>query len=319
MKDQVIGVRVFAAYMLCQMLHFVHHPGYVAPAPKGSAFRFNKYGLVREALVQSGRAMTVHEPETMPRHWIEAVHDLDYVDEVMAATVPKAKERRIGFPVTADIRERSLLAQGGTWLAALLALDHGYAANGAGGSHHALPDTGAGYCVLNDLAVAANRLIAEGRAKRVMVLDCDVHQGDGTAVLLAGRPDIFTLSFHAEKNFPVRKARSSRDVGLADGLGDDAYAEMLRNTLPFILDDFRPEIILYQAGVDPHVHDRLGRLALTDAGLDARDRFVMREASGRGIALASVLGGGYGDDHGEVAARHARSILALADEAAKHR
>ena len=299
------------------MLHFVHHPGYVAPAPKGSAFRFNKYGLVRDALIDSGRAMTIHEPEPMERHWIEAVHDADYVSEVMAAAVPKPKERRIGFPVTADIRERSLLAQGGTWLAALLALDHGYAANGAGGSHHALPDTGAGYCVFNDLAVAANRLVAEGKARRVLVLDCDVHQGDGTAVLLAGRPDIFTLSCHAEKNFPVRKARSSRDVGLADGLDDQGYAEMLRNTLPAILDDFRPDIILYQAGVDPHHDDRLGRLALTDAGLDFRDRLVMREARGRNIALASVLGGGYGNDHGEVAARHARSILALADEATK--
>lgn len=299
------------------MLHFVHHPGYVAPPPKGSAFRFNKYGLVREALVRSGRTMTIHQPGAMPRLWIEAVHDADYVGEVMAAAVPRAKERRIGFSVTAEIRDRSLLAQGGTWLAALLALDHGFAANGAGGSHHALPHTGAGYCVLNDLAVAANRLIAERRASRVLVLDCDVHQGDGTAVLLAGRPDIFTLSFHAEKNFPVRKARSSRDVGLADGLGDADYAAILLRTLPPILDDFRPDIILYQAGVDPHRDDRLGRLALTDAGLDARDRLIMREARRRGIALASVLGGGYGDDHGEVAARHTRSILALADEATK--
>lgn len=300
------------------MLHFVHHPGYVAPAPKGSTFRFNKYGLVREALAKSGAPMTIHVPQAMPREWIDAVHDVGYVDEVMAAAVPKMKERRIGFPVTADIRERSLLAQGGTWLAALLALDNGYAANGAGGSHHALPDTGAGYCVLNDLAVAANRLIAEGRAKRVMVLDCDVHQGDGTAVLLAGRPDIFTLSFHAKKNFPVRKARSSLDVDLPDGLDDDGYTQALRNTLPSILDHFGPDIILYQAGVDPHEHDRLGRLALSDAGLDARDRYIMREARRRNIALASVLGGGYGDDHGEVAGRHARSILALADEAAKH-
>lgn len=300
------------------MLHFVHHPGYVAPAPKGSPFRFNKYGLVRDALTNSGAAMTIHTPQAMPREWIDAVHDVGYVSEVMAAAVPTVKERRIGFPVTADIRERSLLAQGGTWLTALLALDHGYAANGAGGSHHALSDTGAGYCVLNDLAVAANRLIAEGRARRVMVLDCDVHQGDGTAVLLAGRPDIFTLSFHAEKNFPVRKARSSLDVDLADGLNDAGYAQALRNTLPSILDHFGPDIILYQAGVDPHEHDRLGRLALSDAGLDARDRYIMREARHRNIALASVLGGGYGDDHEEVAGRHARSILALADEAAKH-
>ncbi|MEM8695279.1 MAG: histone deacetylase [Pseudomonadota bacterium] len=299
------------------MLHFVHHRSYVAPAPRGSAFRFNKYGLVREALKDSARAMTVHAPDPMARDWIEAVHDGDYVAEVMAASVPREKERRIGFAVTPDIRERSLLAQGGTWLAALLALDHGYAANGAGGSHHALPDTGAGYCVLNDLAIAANRLVAEGRAGRVLILDCDVHQGDGTAVLLAGRPDIFTLSIHAEKNFPVRKARSSLDVGLPDGLGDAAYLATLRRALPDILDQFAPDIILYQAGVDPHEHDRLGRLALTDAGLEARDRYIMAAARRRSISLASVLGGGYGDDHGAVAARHVRTIVALADEAAK--
>lgn len=299
------------------MLHFVHHPGYVAPAPKGSAFRFNKYGLVRDALAGSGRLAAVHAPEPMSRRWIEAVHDTDYVDEVMAAAVPQAKERRIGFAVTPDIRERSLLAQGGTWLAACLALEHGYAANGAGGSHHALPDTGAGYCVLNDLAVAANRLVEEGRARRVLVLDCDVHQGDGTAVLLAGRPDIFTLSVHAEKNFPARKARSSLDIGLPDGLGDDGYLAALGKTLPAVLDQFAPDIVLYQAGVDPHRDDRLGRLGLSDAGLEARDRHVMAEARRRGIPLASVLGGGYGDDHGEVAARHVRTILALADEATR--
>jgi len=304
--------------MLCEMLHFVHHPDYVAPAPKGSTFRFNKYGLVREALRESGHAMTIHVPDPIPRRWIEAVHDSDYVEEVMAAKVPKEKERRIGFAVTPDIRERSLVAQGGTWLAALLALDNGFAANGAGGSHHALPDTGAGYCVLNDLAVVANRLVAEGCAQRVLVLDCDVHQGDGTAVLLAGRHEIFTLSLHADKNFPVHKARSSLDITLPDGLADQAYLVALKNGLCTVLDRFAPDIILYQAGVDPHRDDRLGRLALSDAGLEARERLIMAEARRRNVPLASVLGGGYGDDHGAVAGRHVRTIIALADEAQKY-
>ena len=300
------------------MLHFVHHPFYVAPAPPGSGFRFNKYGLVREALDASGIAMTTHVPEPMPRRWIEAVHDPDYVGEVMAAAVPKTKERRIGFPVTPEISKRSLLAQGGTWMAALVALEYGFSANGAGGSHHALPDTGAGYCVLNDLAVVANRLVSEGRARRVMVLDCDVHQGDGTAVLLAGRPEIFTVSMHAEKNFPARKARSTLDVALPDGTGDDGYLDRLASVLPASLDEFCPDIVLYQAGVDPHEDDKLGRLGLSDAGLDARDRFVMAQMRGRNIPIASVLGGGYGDDHQAVAQRHVRSIVSLADEAAKH-
>lgn len=296
------------------MLHFVHHPDYAAPKPASGSFRFDKYALVRDALVENRAAMTVHAPQPMPREWIEAVHDAEYVAEVLASAVPRDKERRIGFAVTQAVTQRSLLAQGGTWLAAKLALVHGYAANGAGGSHHALADCGAGYCVFNDLAVAAHRLVAQGDATRVLILDCDVHQGDGTAVLLAGRPNIYTLSFHAEKNFPARKARSSRDVALPDGLGDAGYMAALGAHLPAIFDEFAPDLVLYQAGVDCHRDDRLGRLALSDAGLAARDRFVMREARQRGFALASVMGGGYGDDPRIIARRHAATILALAAE-----
>ena len=298
------------------MLHIVHHPDYVAAAPPGSRFPFDKYGLVMQALRDSGAPFTAHLPEPMPRDWIEAVHDADYVEEVLSASVPPAKERRIGFAVTPHVARRSQLSPGGTWLAARLAMTHGYAANGAGGSHHALADTGAGYCVFNDLAVAANRLLAEGEARRVLIVDLDVHQGDGTAALTAGRTDIFTLSLHAERNFPARKARSSRDVPLDDGLGDAAYLAVLHDVLPPVLDDFLPDLILYQAGVDPHGDDRLGRLALSDDGLEARDRFVMRQARERGIPLASTLGGGYGDDRMAVARRHAASMIALADEAA---
>lgn len=181
------------------MLHVVHHPAYVSPATPGSRFRFDKYGLVMEALREVAPAMTLHTPDAMPRAWIEAVHDPAYVEEVLTLTVPQAKERRIGFPVTQRVMLRSTLSPGGTWAAARLARIHGFAANAAGGSHHALADSGAGYCVFNDLAIAANRLIAEGEADRILILDLDVHQGDGTASLLAGRADIFTLSIHAEK------------------------------------------------------------------------------------------------------------------------
>jgi acetoin utilization deacetylase AcuC-like enzyme len=194
----------------------------------------------------------------------------------------------------------------------LLAIEHGYAANSAGGSHHALADTGAGYCVFNDLAVAASRCAAEGMARRVLVVDCDVHQGDGTAALTAGRPGIATYSIHAEKNFPARKARSTVDVALADGTGDAEYLDRLEATLRPLVDQLRPDLILYQAGVDPFGGDRLGRLSLTQAGLDARDRFVATLARHQGIPLASTPGGGYGDDVAEIAARHVRTILTLA-------
>lgn len=298
------------------MLHVVHHPAYVAAATPQSGFRFDKYGLVMDALRETGAPMTVHAPDPMPRMWIEAVHDPAYVEQVATMTLPRDKERRIGFPITQRVARRAMLAPGGTWAAARLALRHGYAANAAGGSHHALADTGAGYCVFNDLAIAANRLIAQGEARRVFILDLDVHQGDGTASLCAGRADIFTLSIHAERNFPVRKARSSLDVALADGTGDDAYMDALMAVLPDALDDFAPDLILYQAGVDPHEDDRLGRLALSDAGLDARDRVVMRAAKARGVPLASTMGGGYGADRMAIARRHAACMVRLAEEAA---
>ena len=299
------------------MLHVVHHADYMAPQPTRGTFKFDKYFLVMEALRESRAPITEHAPEPMPRDWLEAVHDPQYVDEVFRAEVPRDKERRIGFPVTERIRDRVRHTNGGTWLAARLAMEHGYAANSAAGSHHALADTGAGYCVFNDLAVASNRLIAEGDARRILIVDLDVHQGDGTASLTAGRDDIFTLSLHAEKNFPVRKARSSLDIGLPDGIDDNGYMEMLDKHLPAMIRDFCPDLVLYQAGVDPHVDDKLGRLALTDTGLTTRDRYVVREARSRGLPIASALGGGYGDDQREVAARHARSMLAMADENAR--
>ena len=251
------------------MLHVVHHPAYVSPATAGSRFRFDKYGLVMEALRLSGAAFTLHEPAPMPRPWIEAVHDPAYVEEVASLTVPSDKQRRIGFAVNERTMRRSMLSPGGTWAA----------------------------------------------AKRVLILDLDVHQGDGTAQLMAGRDEVFTLSIHAEKNFPARKMRSSLDVALPDGVGDADYLATLMEVLPQALDSFGPDLILYQAGVDPHTDDRLGRLALSDAGLDARDRAVMREARRRGIPLASTMGGGYGEDRMAVAERHAACMIRLAEEA----
>src|SRR5882757_5360445 len=199
------------------MIAVVHHPDYVAPAPARSTWQWNKNGLIRDLLRAEGARIGWFVPEPMPRPWLEAVHDPDYVAEVLAAQVPREKERRIGFPVTPLVATRAQVVPGGTWLAATLALERGFAANTAGGSHHALATTGAGYCVFNDLALAAVRLIEEGAVERILIVDCDVHQGDGTAALTAGRPGIATYSIHAEKNFPARKARSTLDVALPDG------------------------------------------------------------------------------------------------------
>jgi acetoin utilization deacetylase AcuC-like enzyme len=293
------------------VIPIVHHPDYVAPAPARSGYQWNKNGLVRDLLRASDAALDWHEPEPMPRRWLEAAHDDDYVAEVIEARVPPMKERRIGFPVTPAVARRSQAVPGGTYLAARLALEYGFAANTAGGSHHALADTGAGYCVFNDLAIAAIRLVEEGTVGRVLIVDCDVHQGDGTAALTAGRPGIATYSIHAEKNFPVRKAVSTLDVPLPDGVTDDAYLATLEETLAPMIDGFGPDLILYQAGVDPFEGDRLGRLSLTLDGLARRERLIARLALARRLPVASALGGGYGTDGMEVAARHVASILTL--------
>jgi acetoin utilization deacetylase AcuC-like enzyme len=293
------------------VIPIVHHPDYVAPAPARSGYQWNKNGLVRDLLAGSGASLDWHVPDAMPRRWLEAAHDADYVAEVIEVRVPPLKERWIGFPVTPAVAARAQAVPGGTYLAALLALKRGYAANTAGGSHHALADTGAGYCVFNDLACAAIRLTEEGTVGRVLIVDCDVHQGDGTAALTAGRPDIATYSIHAEKNFPVRKARSTLDVPLPDGVGDDEYLTTLEATLVPVFDGFGPDLILYQAGVDPFAGDRLGRLSLSHAGLAARERLIAGLARTRGLPVASALGGGYGSDGMEVAGRHVASILTL--------
>lgn len=299
------------------MLHVVHHPDYIAPPPSRGSFAFDKYYLVMDAIRELAPAHSAYQPEPMARKWLEAVHDPEYVEQVLTASVPHEIERRIGFPVTSAIASRVQHTSGGTWLAAQLALQHGYAANSAGGSHHALSATGAGYCVFNDLAIAANRLLAEGDVRRILILDLDVHQGDGTASLLAGREDIYTLSVHSAKNFPARKARSSRDIALPDQTGDKEYLAILDHALTETIAGFKPDLVLYQAGVDPHAEDRLGRLALTDAGLDQRDRCVIRQARACQIPVASALGGGYGKDQHAVARRHARTMVAMADQAAR--
>jgi acetoin utilization deacetylase AcuC-like enzyme len=293
------------------VLHVVHHPDYVVAGGPSGAHSFSKYAAVMDALRADGQPLAIHAPEPMPREWIEAAHDPAYVASAFESTVDPAIERRIGFKVTPDVARRAIMTPGGTWRAAQLAREHGFAANAAGGSHHALPDSGAGYCVFNDLAITALRLLGEGDARRILIVDLDVHQGDGTAAILAGRDDVATLSVHAEKNFPARKARSTLDIGLPDGTGDDAYLDALAPALDAMIDRTRPDLMLFQAGVDVHRDDKLGRLALTDAGIAARDRLVATRARTLGIPLASAMGGGYGADVAAVAARHAATMRTL--------
>lgn len=288
-------------------LAVVHHPAFVADLPAGHRFPMGKFGRLAEVLVDDGIVAPggFHVPAEAPRSWLTLVHDDAYVDAVLAAAVPARIVREIGLPVDASVARRARTATAGTVLTARLALEHGIACNTAGGSHHARRAQGAGFCIFNDVAVAARVLLADGVEPPILVIDCDVHQGDGTADIFRDDPAVFTLSIHGERNYPVRKLPGDLDIGLPDGMTDGAYLDRLADSLPALLDRLRPSLVFYNAGVDPHAEDRLGRMALTDLGLAIRDRTVIGEVRRRGIPLAGVIGGGYMADIDRLARRHA--------------
>jgi acetoin utilization deacetylase AcuC-like enzyme len=288
-------------------LDIVHHPDYDARFPSDHRFPMGKYRRLMEILVDRGviGAARLGEPEPADAGLLSLAHAPDYVEAVLAAAVPADVEREIGFPVDMRVSRRARLATSGTLMAARLALANGLACNTAGGSHRARRTGGAGFCTFNDVAVAALALIAERAVRRVLVVDLDVHQGDGTAEILMHEPRAFTFSMHAAKNYPVRKVPSDMDIALEDGTGDEAYLARLETVLPLLLDYARPDLVFYNAGVDPHADDRLGRLALSDDGLRSRDRMVLGHFRDGGVPVCGVIGGGYGTNVDDVAARHA--------------
>ena len=287
-------------------LHIVHHPDYDAGLAN-HRFPMGKYpALIRRLdALGFGRNGYAHTPAPAPPAWLKLVHAPAYVDQVLASAVPERIEREIGFPVGERVSRRAQLATAGTVMAARLALQHGVACNAAGGSHHARREQGAGFCTFNDVAVAASVLLADGEARRILVVDLDVHQGDGTAAIFADEPAVFTFSMHGERNYPVRKARSDLDIGLPDGSGDSTYLAALAEALCETAARTAPDIVFYNAGVDPHAEDRLGRMALTDSGLRNRDEMVLGFFRSRGVPVCGVIGGGYAHDVDVLAARHA--------------
>ncbi len=298
------------------VLPIVHHPAYVAPIPADHRFPMYKFARLIDVLRANGLAHseTLFQPMPAPRAWVELAHDAAYVAGICTQCLSDDMVRRIGLPLSAAVAERSLAATGGTVLTARLALEHGAAANTAGGSHHAAGPYGAGFCVFNDVAVAARVLLAEGRVRRLLVIDLDVHQGDGTAAIFQNDARVFTFSMHCASNYPARKIPGDLDIALDSGVEDEAYLTELDAHLHGLLDSIRPDLVFYNAGVDPHRDDRLGRLALSDAGLIARDRRVLNACLGRGVPVACVIGGGYDKDVVALARRHAYVHIA-ADEA----
>lgn len=289
------------------MLQIVHTPDYDARFPESHRFPMGKYSFLMEVLRAEGlvNGTGYHRPDPAERDVLALTHASDYVDHVIALTVPKTIEKVIGFPVDERVSRRARAAAAGTVLAARLALECGIACNTAGGSHHARRAHGAGFCTFNDVGVAATLLLAEGAVASAMVFDLDVHQGDGTAEIFAAEERVFTVSVHAERNYPNEKVPSDMDVALPDKVRDDAYIEVVEDTLERAFAASRPDIVFYNAGVDPHGDDRLGRLSLTDDGLARRERTVISFFRERGIPLCGVIGGGYSRDAQAVAARHA--------------
>ncbi len=288
---------------------------YPLPLPAGHRFPVAKYAALRRRLevhAAAGSPLEFIEPHAATDDELLRVHDRAYVGRVLSGTLSAAEIRRIGFPWSEALVERSLRSTGAAVDAAAAALADGVAASLAGGTHHAGSDWGEGYCLFNDTAVAAREMQARGLVRRVVILDCDVHQGNGTAEIFSGDESVFTMSIHGERNFPLRKHPGSLDVPLADGTGDEAYLAALA---PAVAESFargRPDLVLLIAGADPYADDRLGRLALTKEGLLERDRLVLAAARRAGLPLAIVCGGGYCDEIESIVDIHTATMLLAA-------
>ena len=264
--------------------------------PPGHRFPGTKYTMLRKTLLEERviEASALHASPLASDADLLRAHDEDYVRSIETGTIDKSAMRRIGFPWSKHVANRARATMGGAILAARAALEDGLSGQMAGGTHHAHYDFGAGYCVYNDFAIAALTMLDEARLTRVAIIDLDVHQGDGNAAILSSRDDVFVLSLHGEKNFPFRKVQSDLDVNLPDGIEDEAYLEALTEALPAVW-AFKPDLVLYQAGVDPLSEDKLGRMALTHDGLIKRDMLVLSECKARGIPVSMAIGGGYAD------------------------
>lgn len=278
-----------------------------------------KFRLLRQLLLDEHviEPEQIHCPLSIARRDLERIHSRVYHEAFSRDRLTRAEQRRIGLPATRPLVQRTWLAVGGTLLTARLALRNGIACHLAGGTHHAHPGFGSGFCIFNDVAITARVMLERGEVRRILVVDLDVHQGDGTAACFQTDARVITLSVHAASNFPLRKVASDIDIPLPDATGDDAYVEAIGDRLPQVLDQHQPDLVLFNAGVDPHRDDRLGRLELSDAGLLMRDRLVLDASLRRSIPVATVIGGGY-DALEPLVKRHAIVVRAAVEQARLH-
>ncbi len=288
---------------------------FVLPLPPGHRFPMEKYSLLRQRLLASGKFSVddFHTPAAASHDELQRAHSASYIQRVSAGELSSAEQKRIGFPWSPGMVERSLRSAGATLAACRAALTDGCSANLAGGTHHAHADHGEGFCVFNDAAVAARAMQAEGRATQIAIIDCDVHQGNGTAAILQGDDSIFTFSIHGARNFPFEKENSDLDIELPDGTGDEVYLAALEAGLAEVFARSQPDLVIYLAGADPYAGDRLGRLKLSFSGLKARDHRVLGTCRERRIPVALAMAGGYAQPIEDTVSIHATTILAARD------
>jgi len=287
-----------------------YHPGYQVALPGHHPFPIAKYPLLKDRLLAEGilASADLMQPEPLNRDVLALVHTPEYLDKLESSSLSMAEQRRIGLPWSDALWLRSRLAAAGTLLAARTALESGLSGNLAGGTHHAFADHGEGFCVLNDVAIAIAKLREEGAIERALVVDLDVHQGNGTAAIFEEDDAVFTFSMHGERNYPAMKMRSSLDVGLPDGVGDADYLQSLDRHLSMVLERGAVDIAFYLAGVDIAADDRYGKMSLTDSGIRERDRHVIAALRELGIPVAIVLGGGYAATPERTAELHAHAF-----------
>jgi acetoin utilization deacetylase AcuC-like enzyme len=291
-------------------MYTAYSPIYAHPLPAGHRFPMEKYELLPQQLLHEGtlEPKDFHVPMEMAEEVILLTHDADYWQRLKSLQLTKTEIRRTGFPLSVELVLREITIAQGTLDGALHALEHGIAYNIAGGTHHAFSNAGEGFCLLNDQAIAANYLLHQGLAKQILIVDLDVHQGNGTAQIFQHQPQVFTFSMHGAKNFPHRKEVSDLDIALHDGITDGPYLQLLSDALPKLIAQVKPDFIFYLSGVDVLATDKLGRLGLTIEGCRQRDEIVLSTAHTLGIPVQVSMGGGYSADVWQIVEAHANTF-----------
>lgn len=290
------------------MLKIALAPIFAHPLPEGHRFPMEKYSLLPEQLLFEGTVSDANffMPQDLSEEWVLTTHEPLYLERLKNLELSKSEIRAIGFPMSKALIERELCIAAGSVQAACYAKEFGIGMNIAGGTHHAFFNRGEGFCILNDLAITANYLLLNKLAKKILIIDLDVHQGNGTAALFQENSSVITFSMHGEKNYPHRKERSDLDIGLADGTDDRTYLTCLDRNLKMLFEEGQPDFILYQSGVDVLASDQLGRLSLTLNGVQARDQLVLGTAKSQGIPIMCCMGGGYSKRIKDIIEGHAQ-------------